>query len=375
MVVVDDLRGSHPGKSAAPLPHARLLMLKAQALAARPAAGGHEVQAALDASMDLFEQAAARQVKVHPQLLWCLLCCGRINQGLKLRWQGKGRAALPESERLTAEEHLAAVCTAAQLLASQAASMDDDCELKSAAARRRSAFGRVRQLAASAADLLQQCRTARDAEQLTGDDSDAFAAAADLSDLIGLQGARALMKYLLLARWNMFVHNETPLDLVTLTSCAYAGNWQLAARLLPNASRSCCSVPTVLAPESTEHTTLEAVVAAVDAARASPSDGEAGVTNRTQLHLVVAQACHRAADLATAQWHSYEALRLSVQIRASPLHQHSKPMGVSGGEGRGWRALGLRTAALLQGARLCEASGSPEEALDGFKQALKLVRR
>ena len=113
----------------------------------------------------------------------------------------------------------------------------------------------------------------------------------------------------------------------------------------------------------------------MDAARASPSDGEAGVTDRVQLHLAAAQACHRAADLATAQWHSFEALRLSMQTSALTLPQHGRFMGVRGGEGRGWRAVGLRTAALLQGARLCEASGSPEEALDGFKQARKLVRR
>jgi len=113
----------------------------------------------------------------------------RISQCLKLQWQGKGRAIHPEAERLTAEEHLAVACTAAQLLASQAARMDDGCDLKSAAARRRSAFGCARQLAASAADLLQQSRT--DAEPLTDDASDAFAAAADLSDLVGLQGASA----------------------------------------------------------------------------------------------------------------------------------------------------------------------------------------
>ena len=66
MAVLGDLRNSQPSKSAAPLRHARLLMLEAQALAARPAASGHEVQAALDAAMDLFKQAAARQVTVHP---------------------------------------------------------------------------------------------------------------------------------------------------------------------------------------------------------------------------------------------------------------------------------------------------------------------
>jgi len=95
---------------------------------------------------------------------------------------------------------------------------------------------------------------------------------------------------------------------------------------------------------------------------------------RTQLHLAAAQTYQRAADLATAQFHSYEALRLLMQTSASILPQHGKSTGVSGGEGRGWRVVGLCTAALLQGARLCEALGSPEEALDGFKQACKLVR-
>ena len=74
MAVVADLTDSQPSKSAAPLQHARLLMLRAQALAARPGAGGHEVQAAVDAAMDLFEQAAARQVKVRPDVshnCWC----------------------------------------------------------------------------------------------------------------------------------------------------------------------------------------------------------------------------------------------------------------------------------------------------------------
>ena len=125
-------------------------------------------------------------------------------------WQGKGYATLPASERLTAEQHLAAACTAAQLLASQAAQMDHDVEPKSAASCRRSVFGRVRQLAASAADLMQQCRTARHAESLSADAADAFSAAADLSDLIGLQGAAATERSLLLiyCQWRLGARRE-----------------------------------------------------------------------------------------------------------------------------------------------------------------------
>lgn len=63
--IVEDLRHSQPSGTAAPLRHARLLMLKAQALAAMPVAGGEELQAGLDAALSLFEQAAARQVTSH----------------------------------------------------------------------------------------------------------------------------------------------------------------------------------------------------------------------------------------------------------------------------------------------------------------------
>ena len=156
--------------------------------------------------------------------------------------------------------------------------------------------------------------------------------------------------------------------------CCSAGDWQLAARLVTEPRRCCCSVCAVLVPRSAEHASLESLLAALDAARASRSDSEGGVAERTQLHLAAAQAYHRAADLATAQWHSYEALRLSMQTSASTLPQHGISTGVIGSDsGRGWRAMGLRTAALLQGAHLCETAGSPEEALDGFKHARKLV--
>ena len=129
----------------------------------------------------------------------------------------------------------------------------------------------------------------------------------------------------------------------------------------------------MLAPQHAEHSSLEALLSALDAARAARSDGEAGVTDRIQLHLAAAQAYQRAADLATAQWHSYEALRLSMQSSASALSRHGEQSGGGVAGMRGWRAAGLRLAALLQGGQLCEASGSPEEALDGFKQAQKLV--
>ena len=66
MALVTDLKGGQPSRSAAPLRHARLLLLEAQALAATSVASGHEVQAAVDAAMNLFEQAAARQVTVLP---------------------------------------------------------------------------------------------------------------------------------------------------------------------------------------------------------------------------------------------------------------------------------------------------------------------
>ena len=154
-----------------------------------------------------------------------------------------------------------------------------------------------------------------------------------------------------------------------------AGDWQLAARLAPDPKRCCCAIYAVLAPRSVEHTSLDALLVALDAARASQSDGEAMASDRAELHLAAAQAYYRAADLATAQWHSYEALRLSMQTSMSIFPQQSNAtlVNVDGSAGRRWRAVGLRIAALLQGARLCEASASPEEALDGFKQARKLV--
>ncbi len=75
-------------------------MLKAQALAASPAVGSHEVQAALDAAMDLFQQASARQVKVHPagpNNLWCWLCHGAHQSMPEAAMAGQGACNTPGS--------------------------------------------------------------------------------------------------------------------------------------------------------------------------------------------------------------------------------------------------------------------------------------
>jgi hypothetical protein len=95
-------------------------------------------------------------------------------------------------------QHLGAVCLAAQLLATAAAQSGGGSDANCMAAKRRSAFVPMRQLAASAADMLQRCRAGREAKPasaadftpLAADDADGCAEAARLSYLIGLQGTR-----------------------------------------------------------------------------------------------------------------------------------------------------------------------------------------
>ena len=65
---MNDLKGSLPSDTVAPLRHARLLMLRAETLAARPgitAAASGTLQANVEAALDLFGQAATRQVTHH----------------------------------------------------------------------------------------------------------------------------------------------------------------------------------------------------------------------------------------------------------------------------------------------------------------------
>ena len=303
--------------------------------------------------------------------------------------QGTGQTSLPQTERLAPAQHLTAVCSAAQLLANAAAQSGDGSDAGQTVASRRSAFGRVRQLAASAADMLQRCRAGCAAEPpldagctlLAVAAADGYAEAARLSYLIDLQGTRPSLGTLQTQKVCFVValrgasHGITCLQ--GIDSCTYAGDWRLAARVsAPPASRlQCCCTCAVLSPHAPEHVRLKDLSAATEAAREQRSDSEAQPSERIRLHLAAAEAHRRAADLTTAQWHSYEALRLSMQ---SPRMVYCQSVGGQrdhGSESGGaWQAAGLRLAALLQGGQLCEVAGSPEEALDAFKQAMKLVR-
>ena len=66
LTTVAALKERQPGPSAAPLRHARLLMLEAQALATAPQTAPQadcgELRAAVDAALELFEAASVRQV-------------------------------------------------------------------------------------------------------------------------------------------------------------------------------------------------------------------------------------------------------------------------------------------------------------------------
>ena len=164
-----------------------------------------------------------------------------------------------------------------------------------------------------------------------------------------------------------------------LTDCMYSGDWRLAAQLSsPSSLRPpCCCICAVLSPHTQEHDSLDSLVAATEAAWQRRADGKAQPGERIWLHLATAEAHRRAADMATAQWHSYEALRLSVRSPTTVSSQSWMQTGDhahDSAHGGGWHAAALRLAALLQGGQLCEAAGSPEEALDAFKQARKLVR-